>query len=207
MSYFADPEEWFFLLRVGDVWRAMIPARPRSGRRTSCPTPASSGACSVFAGPALRVGTARCTRSTRGSPEGIAGARVSRRRRGAPQQSARRHGHERRHPRRVQARGMLVRVRAARREERELDRYERQRRPIALEYVNTISIANKRNLETRDPGGAAALARGAVARRGRSGACARVPAQDVDDREPAKGGCARMIFRSGVEESLDRLCF
>ena len=33
----------------------------------------------------------------------------------------------------------------------ELERYERQRRPIALEYVNTITIANKRNLETRDP--------------------------------------------------------
>src|SRR5205085_2887797 len=27
VSYFADPEEWFFLLRVRDVWRAMFPAR------------------------------------------------------------------------------------------------------------------------------------------------------------------------------------
>jgi len=33
----------------------------------------------------------------------------------------------------------------------DLDAYERQRRPIALEYVNTISAANKRNLEARDP--------------------------------------------------------
>jgi 3-(3-hydroxy-phenyl)propionate hydroxylase len=33
----------------------------------------------------------------------------------------------------------------------ELDRYERQRRPVALEYVNRITIANKRNLEARDP--------------------------------------------------------
>ena len=33
----------------------------------------------------------------------------------------------------------------------ELERYERQRRPVALEYVNTITIANKRNLEARDP--------------------------------------------------------
>jgi len=32
----------------------------------------------------------------------------------------------------------------------ELERYERQRRPVALEYVNTITIANKRNLEMRD---------------------------------------------------------
>jgi 3-(3-hydroxy-phenyl)propionate hydroxylase len=35
--------------------------------------------------------------------------------------------------------------------ETELDRYERQRRPVALEYVNRITIANKRNLEARDP--------------------------------------------------------
>jgi 3-(3-hydroxy-phenyl)propionate hydroxylase len=35
--------------------------------------------------------------------------------------------------------------------EGELDRYERQRRPVALEYVNQITIANKRNLEARDP--------------------------------------------------------
>jgi 3-(3-hydroxy-phenyl)propionate hydroxylase len=34
----------------------------------------------------------------------------------------------------------------------ELDRYERQRRPVALEYVNKITIANKRNLEARDAG-------------------------------------------------------
>ena len=33
----------------------------------------------------------------------------------------------------------------------DLDAYERRRRPIALEYVNTISAANKRNLEARDP--------------------------------------------------------
>ena len=32
----------------------------------------------------------------------------------------------------------------------ELERYERQRRPVALEYVNTTTIANKRNLEMRD---------------------------------------------------------
>src|SRR5262245_60274402 len=28
VSYFADPEEWFFLLRVVGVWRAMFPTRP-----------------------------------------------------------------------------------------------------------------------------------------------------------------------------------
>src|SRR5205085_80393 len=27
VSYFADPQEWFFLLRVRDVWRVMFPTR------------------------------------------------------------------------------------------------------------------------------------------------------------------------------------
>lgn len=31
----------------------------------------------------------------------------------------------------------------------ELDRYEAQRRPIALEYINTHTIRNKQNLEAR----------------------------------------------------------
>ena len=33
----------------------------------------------------------------------------------------------------------------------ELDRYDAQRRGITMEYVQTHSIANKRNLEARDP--------------------------------------------------------
>src|SRR5581483_5317628 len=28
VSYFADPQEWFFLLRVPQVWRVMFPTRP-----------------------------------------------------------------------------------------------------------------------------------------------------------------------------------
>jgi 3-(3-hydroxy-phenyl)propionate hydroxylase len=32
-----------------------------------------------------------------------------------------------------------------------LDGYEPERRPVALEYVDKITTANKRNLETRDP--------------------------------------------------------
>ncbi len=34
--------------------------------------------------------------------------------------------------------------------EAELDRYDRQRRQVALEYVQTQSIRNKRNLEARE---------------------------------------------------------
>ncbi len=44
----------------------------------------------------------------------------------------------------------------------ELDRYERQRRGVTLEYIETQSIANKRNLECANPGFAAALRRTAA---------------------------------------------
>jgi len=38
-----------------------------------------------------------------------------------------------------------------------LDRYERRRRPIALDYVNRLTILNKRYLETADPAEQAAF--------------------------------------------------
>ena len=38
-----------------------------------------------------------------------------------------------------------------------LDAYETERRPVALDYVNRITIANKRNLETNDPAEQAAF--------------------------------------------------
>jgi 3-(3-hydroxy-phenyl)propionate hydroxylase len=38
-----------------------------------------------------------------------------------------------------------------------LNQYETERRPVALEYVNEITIRNKRNLETADPAEQAAF--------------------------------------------------
>ena len=38
-----------------------------------------------------------------------------------------------------------------------LDQFEAERRPVALQYVNDITIRNKRNLETRDPSEQAAF--------------------------------------------------
>ena len=46
---------------------------------------------------------------------------------------------------------LLVQVQQGQIPVSQLDLYEQKRRPIALEYVNTITIANKRNLETKDP--------------------------------------------------------
>jgi 3-(3-hydroxy-phenyl)propionate hydroxylase len=45
----------------------------------------------------------------------------------------------------------LARIWRGEADDDELDRYQRQRRAIALDYVNERSIRNKKNLETRDP--------------------------------------------------------
>jgi 3-(3-hydroxy-phenyl)propionate hydroxylase len=46
--------------------------------------------------------------------------------------------------------GRLARVWHGRAEEQELDRYDKQRRGVTLEYVQTQTIQNKRDLETAD---------------------------------------------------------
>ena len=143
---------------------------PRSATRTSCRTTASSGGCSGSGRSPERYEIVHRTLypvHQRVAARVSQGPRFSRGRCGAPQQSARRHGHERRHTRRVQP-GREARARRTRRggAAAELDRYERQRRPIALEYVNTIS--HRQQAQSRDPrsGGAATLARGTDTRRG-----------------------------------------
>ena len=80
-----------------------------------------------------------------------AGTRAARRRRRPSQQPDRRHGDEQRHPRCRQPRGQHAA--RARREESDgaLDRYVRQRRHVAVEHVQTATIANKKNMEQRDP--------------------------------------------------------
>jgi 3-(3-hydroxy-phenyl)propionate hydroxylase len=45
----------------------------------------------------------------------------------------------------------LARIWRGEADDDELDRYQRQRRAVALDYVNEHSIRNKKNLETRDP--------------------------------------------------------
>src|SRR5262245_36775382 len=154
VSYFADPEEWFFLLRVPGVWRAMFPVRQEEKdeeamseesiqRRLQRVHPLSSdyevrhrtlysvhqrvaetyrkGRC-FLAGDAAHLNNPLGGMGMNGGiHDGFSIAR------------------------------QLAAVIRGRADERELDRYERQRRPVALDYVNRITIANKRNLEARDP--------------------------------------------------------
>jgi 3-(3-hydroxy-phenyl)propionate hydroxylase len=154
VSYFADPEEWFFLLRVRDVWRAMFPTRPEEKDEE------------ILSDRAIEARLQRVYKKN--SPYEVAHRtlypvhqRVAETYRKGRVFLAGDAAHLN-NP--LGGMGMnggihdafslaekLVSVIKGREPAAELDRYERQRRPVALEYVNSISIANKRNLETRDP--------------------------------------------------------
>jgi 2-polyprenyl-6-methoxyphenol hydroxylase-like FAD-dependent oxidoreductase len=154
VAYFADPEEWFFLLRVPGVWRAMFPVREEEKdaealsdeslqRRLRRVHPSPSGyelrhrtlysvhqrvAQSYRKGRCFLAGDAAHLNNPLGGMGMNGGIHDA-----------------------FNLAEKLAAVIAGRTAEAELDRYERQRRPVALEYVNTITIANKRNLEARDP--------------------------------------------------------
>jgi 3-(3-hydroxy-phenyl)propionate hydroxylase len=154
VSYFADPVEWFFLLRVPEVWRVMFPTRPeekdeeilsdaaiearlqRVFRRSTPYEVKHRTLYSVHQRVAAHYRNGRCF---------LAGdaAHLNNPLGGMGMNGGIHDG--------FNIAEKLAAVLKGAQPESELDRYERQRRPIALEYVNTITIANKRNLETRDP--------------------------------------------------------
>jgi 3-(3-hydroxy-phenyl)propionate hydroxylase len=154
VSYFADPEEWFFLLRVRDVWRAMFPTRPEEKDEE------------ILSDPAIEARLQRVYKKD--SPYEVTHRtlypvhqRVAETYRKGRVFLAGDAAHLN-NP--LGGMGMnggihdafnlaekLLSVILGKKSVAELDAYERQRRPVALEYVNSISIANKRNLETRDP--------------------------------------------------------
>src|SRR3954465_1769345 len=149
VSYFADPQEWYFLLRVRDVWRAMFPTRAeeseaeilsdasierRLQRVHARPTRYEIAHRTLYSvhqriaetyrrGRVFLAGDAAHLNNPLGGM-GLNGG-----------------VHD------AFALGEAL-VRMIREGKDELDRYEATRRPVALEYVNTISTANKRNLET-----------------------------------------------------------
>ena len=154
VAYFADPEEWFFLLRVSSVWRAMFPVREdekdaeavsgesieRRLQRVHATNPPYEVRHRTLYAVHQRVAQAyrkgRCflagDAAHLNNPLGGMGMN------GGIHDA-------------FNLAGKLAAVIRKSADETELDRYERQRRPVALEYVNRITIANKRNLEARDP--------------------------------------------------------
>lgn len=155
VSYFADPDEWFFLLRVRNVWRAMFPARAEESdadilsdasiERRLQRVHAMSGRYEIAHRTLYSVHqrVAECYRKGRVFLAGDA-AHLNN-----PLGGMGMNGgiHDA-----FNLADKLAAVIAGKKPVEELERYERQRRPVALEYVNTITIANKRNLEMRDAG-------------------------------------------------------
>jgi 3-(3-hydroxy-phenyl)propionate hydroxylase len=155
VSYFADSDEWFFLLRVPVVWRVMFPVRegerdaeilsdrgierrlqrvfPRTERyevvHRTLYSVHQRVASAYRRGRAFLAGDAAHLNNPLGGMGMNGGIHDA-----------------------FDLAGRLARVIRGEVTEAALDGYEGARRPLALEYVNTISAANKRNLETRDPG-------------------------------------------------------
>lgn len=153
VSYFADPQEWFFLLRVRGMWRAMFPVREEEKDEevlSDASIQARLGRVHRFSGYEIRHRTLyavhqRVARAYRKGRCFLAGdaAHLNNPLGGMGMNGGIHDG--------FSIADKLARVLTAGAPESELDRYEKQRRPVALEYVNQITIANKRNLEARDP--------------------------------------------------------
>src|SRR5690606_28524627 len=154
VSYFADPEEWFFLLRVPGVWRVMFPVRAeeedeevlsdasierRLQRVHSKPSSYEVRHRTLYF---VHQRVAETYRRGRCFLAGDA-AHLNNPLGGMGMNGGIHDG--------FNIAEKLADVITGKASPEVLDAYERQRRPIALEYVNTITIANKRNLETGDP--------------------------------------------------------
>jgi 3-(3-hydroxy-phenyl)propionate hydroxylase len=154
VSYFADPQEWFFLLRVRDLWRVMFPVRQeekdeellsdqsieaRLQRIYRNPQPYEVKHRTLYS---VHQRVAETYRKGRCFLAGDA-AHLNNPLGGMGMNGGIHDG--------FNIAEKLVSVIQERKDASLLDRYERQRRPVALEYVNQITIANKRNLEAKDP--------------------------------------------------------
>ncbi len=153
VSYFADPEEWFFLLRVPGLWRVMVPISPEEDEADFLSDASIQKRLQrVYPNAAEYEITHRTLYSVH--------QRVADRYREGRTFLAGDAAHLN-NP--LGGMGMnggihdafslaekLAKVCLGDAEESLLDQYEQERRPVALDYVNKITIANKNNLEARD---------------------------------------------------------
>jgi 3-(3-hydroxy-phenyl)propionate hydroxylase len=160
VNYFADPDEWYFLLKVPGLWRAMFPTKEDEDDE------------SIMADATAQRRLRRVHDS--GEPYEVKHKTLYR----VHQRVAARYraGHcfligdaaHLNNP--LGGMGMnggihdahnlaekLARVMNGAATPDVLDQYEDERRPVALEYINKHTIKNKRNLETADPAEQAAF--------------------------------------------------
>ena len=163
VSYFADPHEWFFLLRVRDVWRVMFPTRPDEKDEEILSDAGIQARLQRVYAKAEPYPVAHRTlysvhqRIAAGYRKGRVFLAGDAAHLNNPLGGMGMNGgiHD------AFALADLL-VRKIRDGKDELDAYERSRRPVALEYVNNISSANKRNLETNAPSWQRELSRAAA---------------------------------------------
>src|SRR3989440_3009133 len=156
VSYFADPEEWFFLLRVRDVWRAMFPTRAQESEADILSDASierrlqrvyAKSAPYALAHRTLYSVHQRVAETYRRGRVLLAGdaAHLNNPLGGMGMNGGI-------HDAFNLAEKLAAVIRGEKPQEA-LEHYEPQRRPVALEYVNRITTANKRNLEMGDAEG------------------------------------------------------
>ena len=154
VNYYADPDEWFFLLKVPGLWRVMFPTRAEESEEEIF-DPARIEARMQRAHVSDRRYEIKHTTLYRVHQRVAARYRLGR---------AFIAGDAAHVNNPLGGMGMnggihdafnlaekLAAVWRGEADERVLDLYERQRRRIALDYVNTHTIRNKNNLEARTP--------------------------------------------------------
>jgi 3-(3-hydroxy-phenyl)propionate hydroxylase len=153
VSYFADPEEWFFLLYVSGLWRVMMPIAAdeteadaltdASIQKRLQRVHAKAGDYEIRHRTVYNVHQRVADRYREGRAFLAGDAAHLNNPLGGMGMNGGIHDA-------FTLADKLVRVHRGEIPVGDLDIYELQRRPIALEYVNKITIANKRNLETND---------------------------------------------------------
>jgi 3-(3-hydroxy-phenyl)propionate hydroxylase len=154
VNYVSDPDEWCVLLRTPDLWRVLFPTRvderdedvvsdasTEARLQAVCPRP---DAYDTAHRTIYRVHQ-RVAKRYRVGRVFLAGdaAHVNNPLGGMGMNGGIHDG--------VNLAGKLVKVLRGEADERILDLYERQRRPVAIEYINANTARNKKLLEERDP--------------------------------------------------------
>ncbi len=154
VSYFGDPEQWFFLLRVGSNWRVMLQSDPTHTEQALltdariqhdlqriCP---SDKPYEVLHKTVYGVHQ-RISPEYRRGRVFLAGdaAHINNPLGGMGMNGGIHDG--------FNLAEKLAMVYLGESNDALLDQYERQRRPVAVEYVDQITIQNKKDLEIKDP--------------------------------------------------------
>jgi 3-(3-hydroxy-phenyl)propionate hydroxylase len=154
VSYVADPEQWHFYLQIPGLWRMMFPIKPEVPDETATTREfAQANLVTLVPGVTdyeiahvtlyrVHQRVAKTFRSGRAFLVGDA-AHINNPLGGMGMNGGIHSA--------VNLAERLARVWHGKTGDDELDRYDRQRRLITLEYVQKHTIQNKRNLEARDP--------------------------------------------------------